>query len=238
MTLRLKRRAAPRSWTIPRKGTKWLKRPGPGPHAQGQSIPLLLVLRDLRRLVTSAREAEILVRSDAVRVDGQVAKDLDRGLGLMDTLSFAEPLNAHYRVVKNRRGKLALVAIPATEATVKIGRVRFKHAVKKGQVEVTLHDGRNLLVAASTPYRVGDSVKIEVPGQKVVEHLPLAPGALAYVSGGSHVGELARVDRVEVRSSSQPNLVHFKEGFATVKEYVFVVGQNAPEVTLAEGVDR
>src|SRR5271157_556230 len=217
MTFRLKRRAAPRSWTIPRKGSKWLKRPAPGPHAQDQSIPLLLVLRDLRHVVTSA---------------------LSRGLGLMDTLSFAAPLDAHFRVVRNRRGKLALVAIPSTEATVKIGRVRFKHAVTGGRVEVTLHDGRNLLVPASTPYRVGDSVKIALPEQKVVEHLPLAPGSLAYVAGGTHVGELARVERVEVRNSSQPNLVHFKEGFSTIKEYVFVVGQNAPEVTLAEGVDR
>jgi small subunit ribosomal protein S4e len=238
MTFRLKRRAAPRTWTVPRKGTKWLKRPGPGPHAQDQSMPLLLVLRDVRHAVASFREARILLRSGAVRVDGRVAKDLDRGLGLMDTLSFASPLDAHYRVVKDRRGKLALVAIPATEAALKIGRVRFKHAVRGGKVEVTLHDGRNLLVPANSPYRVGDSVKLALPDQKVVGHLPLAPGALAYVSGGTHVGELARVDRVEVRNSSHPNLVHFKEGFSTIKEYVFVVGQNAPEVTIAEGADR
>jgi len=238
MTLRLKRRAAPRTWTIPRKGSKWLKRSAPGPHAQDQSIPLLLVLRDLRHIVASAREARVLLRSGAVKVDGKVARDLSRGLGLMDTLSLAAPLDAHFRVVRNRRGKLALVAIPAPEATVKIGRVRFKHTVNGGRVEVTLHDGRNLLVPATTPYRVGDSVKIALPEQKVVGHLPLAPGSLAYVAGGSHVGELARVDRVEVRNSSQPNLVHFKEGFATVKEYVYIVGQTAPEVTLGEGVDR
>ena len=238
MTFRLKRAAAPRSWTVPRKGTKWLKRPGPGPHAQDQSMPLLLVLRDVRHIVASAREARILLRSGAVRVDGSVAKDLDRGIGLMDTLSFAPPLDSHYRMVKNRRGKLTLVPIPSTEAGVKLGRVRFKHAAKGGRLQVTLHDGRNLLLPATTAYRVGDSVKIDLPGQKVVEHLPLAPGALAYVSGGTHVGELARVDRVEVRNSSQPNLVHFKEGFSTIKEYVFVVGQNAPEVTLGEGMDR
>ncbi|HXY46605.1 MAG TPA: 30S ribosomal protein S4e [Thermoplasmata archaeon] len=238
MTFRLKRRAAPRAWTIPRKGTKWLKRPSPGPHAQDQSIPLLLVLRDLRRMVTSAREARRLLRSGVVRIDGQIARDLDRGLGLMDTLSFAAPLDAHFRVVKDRRGKLVLVPIPASEAAVKIGRVRFKHTVRGGRVEVTLHDGRNFLVPPSTTYRVGDSVKIELPAQKVLGHLPLAPGSLAYVSGGTHVGELARVERVEIRNSSQPNLVHFKEGFATIKEYVFVVGQTAPEVTLAEGVAR
>jgi small subunit ribosomal protein S4e len=238
MTFRLKRRAAPRTWQIPRKGTKWVQRPGPGPHAQDRSIPLVLVLRDILHLVRSSREARILVRSGAVRVDGKVVADLERGLGLMDTLSLASPLDAHYRVLHDRRAKLVLVPIPSPEAGLKLGRVRFKHTVPTGKVEVTLHDGRNLLVAASTPYRVGDSVKIEVPSQKVVDHLKLAPGALAYVAGGSHVGQLARVEKVEVRNSSQPNLVHFAEGFSTVKEYVFVVGTKTPEVTVQEGVAR
>jgi small subunit ribosomal protein S4e len=238
VTLRLKRRAAPRSWTVPRKGTKWILRPRPGPHPQDRSIPLLLVLRDLQRIVTSAREARVLVRSGAVRVDGKVASDLARGIGLMDTVSLAAPLDRHYRLVTDRRGKLVLASIPSTESAVKIGRVRSKHAAKGGKVEVTLHDGRNLLVAASTPYRVGDSLKIALPDQKVLEHLVLRPGALAYLAGGSHVGELARVEKVEVRNSPQPNLVHFKEGFSTIKEYVFVVGEQAPAVTLGEGVDR
>jgi len=238
MTFRLKRRAAPRAWTVPRKGTKWILRPRPGPHAQDRAIPLLLVLRDLQHVAASTREARVLLRSGSVLVDGKVADDLARGIGLMDTVSLAPPLDRHFRLVTDRRGKLILASIPSTEATVKIGRVRAKHTVPGGQVEVTLHDGRNLLVAASSPYRVGDSLKIELPKQKVLEHLPLKPGALAFVAGGSHVGELARVERVEVRNSPQPNLVHFKEGFSTIKEYVFVVGEHSPGVTLGEGVDR
>ncbi len=238
MTFRLKRRAAPRAWTVPRKGTKWILRPRPGPHPTDRAIPLLLVLRDLQRVVASAREARILLRGGAVKVDGKVADDLARGIGLMDTVSLAAPLDRHFRLVTDRRGKLVLVSIPSTEAGVKIGRVRAKHAVRGGKVEVTLHDGRNLLVERTSPYRVGDSLKIEVPSQKVLEHLVLKPGSLAYVAGGSHVGEMARVERIEVRNSPQPNLVHFKEGFSTVKEYVYVVGEQAPGVTLGEGVDR
>ena len=238
MTLRLKRRAAPRSWTVPRKGTKWILRPRPGPHPQARSIPLLLVLRDLQRVVVNTREARLLLRSGAVQVDAKVAQDLARGIGLMDTVSLAAPLDRHFRLVTDRRGKLVLVAIPSTEASVKIARVRAKHTTPGGKVEVTLHDGRNLLVDAATPWRVGDSLKIELPKQKVLEHLPLKPGALAYLAGGSHVGELGRVERIEVRNSPQPNLVHFKEGFSTIKEYVFVVGDHSPGVTLGEGVDR
>jgi small subunit ribosomal protein S4e len=238
MTLRLKRRAAPRSWTIPRKGTRWVLRPRAGPHPQDQAIPLLHVLRDLRRIVRSAREARILLNAGQVRVDGEIVRDLARGIGLMDTVSLAAPLDEHYRIVKNARGKLVLVPIPAAEATVKIGRIRSKHTVRGGRVQMTLHDGRNLLVAPDSTYRVGDTLKMELPGQKVLDHIPLAPGRLAFVAGGSHVGQLAHVERIEVRNSSQPNLVHFKEGFSTTKEYVFVVGETTPILTLTAGADR
>jgi small subunit ribosomal protein S4e len=238
VTFRLKRRAAPRTWTVPRKGSKWIKRPAPGPHAQDESVPLLLVLRDIRKIVQSAREARILARSGSILVDGKVVTDLDRGVGLLDALTFAAPTPEHFRILKDRRGKLVLVPIDGKEAGFKIGRVRFKHTVRGGRVQVTLHDGRNLLVAADAPYKVGDSLKIELPSQKVLGHLKLAPGHLAYMSGGSHVGELARIDHVEVRNSSQPNRVHFQEGFSTIKEYVFIVGDTAPQVTLPEGLAR
>jgi len=238
VTFRLKRRAAPRAWTVPRKGTKWIKRPAPGPHAQDQSIPLLLILRDIRKVAQSAKEARVLLNRGAVQVDGKVVKDLARGLGLMDTVSFGAPPTEHFRILKDRRGKLVLTPIPAAEAAFKIGRVRFKHAVRGGRVEVTLHDGRNLLAKPDTPWRVGDSLKVHVPDQKVLGHLPLQPGQLAYVAAGSHVGELARIERVEIRNSPQPNRVHFKEGFSTIKEYVFIVGEASPQVTLPEAVAR
>ncbi|EQD53944.1 30S ribosomal protein S4e, partial [mine drainage metagenome] len=168
MTFRLKRGAAPRTWTIPRKGTKWVKRPAPGPHAQDQSVPLQIVLRDLLGIAQSAREARILARQGSVRIDGRVVTDLERGVGLLDSVSLAAPMEAHYRMVKNARGKLVLVRIAPPEAGIKIGRVRGKHALPSGRLAVTLHDGRNLRVAANVAYRVGDSLKIEVPSQKVV----------------------------------------------------------------------
>ncbi len=238
MTRRLKRRAAPRAWQVPRKGTKWIQRVAPGPHAQDQSIPLVMVLRDLKHLARTAREARRILREGSVRVDGKVVHDPARGVGLMDTISFAAPLDEHFRVLKDPRGKLVLVSIPAGEATIKLGRVRRKTAVRGGRIQVTLHDGRNLLLPAKGGWKVGDSLKLQLPEQKVTGHLPLQPGQLAYVAGGSHVGQLARVERVEVRNSPQPNRVHFAEGFSTTKEYVFIVGTDAPQITLPEGLAR
>jgi small subunit ribosomal protein S4e len=238
MTRRLKRGAAPRSWTVPRKGSKWILRPSPGPHAQDESVPLLLLVRDVLHITQSARETQLLVRSGSVHVDGKVVKDLARGVGLMDTLTLGEPLNAHYRLFKDRRGKLRLYPIPAEEASVKIGRIQRKTTVHGGKLQATLHDGRNLRIPEGVDWKVGDSLKIHLPDQKVLGRLPFAVGHLAYIAGGSHVGELARIEKVEVLNSPQPNRVHFKEGFSTVKPYVFVVGESTPQITLPEALNR
>ncbi len=238
MTFRLKRRAAPKNWPIHHKGTKWIQRPAPGPHAFEESLALSLVLRDVLQLAHSAREAQKLLREGKVWVDGKVVKDPARGIGLMDVLSLGAPPTQHFRVLKNRLGKLAIHPIPAEESKFKLARIRFKHTVPGGKVALTLHDGRNILVAASSPYKVGDTLRLDLPGQKVASRLALTPGMLAYVSGGSHVGEVAHVDRVEVIPSSEPNRVHFKEGFSTVKPYAFIVGEATPLISLLEGVAK
>lgn len=236
MTRRLKRLAAPRTWPIPRKGTKWVLRTAPGPHAQEESIPVETVLRDVLHLASTAREVRILLNEKKVMIDGTVVKDPARGLGLMDVLSLGAPLSKHYRVLKSHLGKLYLLPIEASEAASKLARVRFKSTVPGGKVALTLHDGRNLLVEAKSEYRTGDTLQLHVPDQKVVARLPLAPDMLVYISGGAHVGEMARVERVEVIAASQANRVHFKEGFSTIRDYAFVVGDKAPAVTLSEVV--
>ncbi|MCI4338628.1 MAG: 30S ribosomal protein S4e, partial [Thermoplasmata archaeon] len=210
----------------------------PGPHPQEGALPLLLLLRDVRGVAHSAREASEILRTGQVLVDHRPVKDLAHGVGLMDTVSFAAPLNEHYRILKDRRGKLILVPIPAAEAATKLGRVRRKTTLPGGQIEVTLHDGRNLIAPAKATWRVGDTLQLELPQQKVLGHYTLAPGHLAYVAGGSHVGETARIDRIEVKNSPQPNRVHFAEGFSTIKEYVFVIGDTTPKLSLPEALDR
>jgi small subunit ribosomal protein S4e len=236
MTFRLKRAASPRSWPIARKGRKWVQRPAPGPHPQDESLPVVMVLREMLGLANSAREARILLRDGKVRVDGKVVKEVARGVGLMDVVSIAAPVGKDYRVLKDRRGRLQLVPIPSPDAKFKLGRVRFKHTVPGGKVALTLHDGRNILVESKSEVRVGDTLRVELPDQKVLQRIALSPNALVYISGGSHVGEIARVEKVEVVPSSQPNRVHLKEGFSTIKDYIFVVGTDTPLVQLPGGL--
>ena len=54
----LKRLAAPANWQIPRKVHKFVVRPLPGPHAMSESLPLLLIVRDILKYADNAREAK------------------------------------------------------------------------------------------------------------------------------------------------------------------------------------
>ena len=114
MKKHLKRLPAPRSWTIPRKTDFWVVKPSPGPHPIDTSVPLGLILRDMLKVCANAREARHILNGRGVLVDGRAVTDPKFPVGLMDVLTFAAT-KAHYRMLVNTRGKMALVPIDEYE---------------------------------------------------------------------------------------------------------------------------
>ena len=76
---------------------------------------------------------------------------------------------------------------------------------------------------------------ITVPEQEIKAHIPFEVGKLAYITGGKHVGEFARIVDIEKRVF-YPDIVTLEnpEGdkFKTVRDYVFVVGDEEPIIKL------
>jgi small subunit ribosomal protein S4e len=170
-----------------------------------------------------------------VLVDGKPVTDPKRSLGLMDVLTLGQ-LEQSWRVLLDTRGRLALAEMNKANAGWKLCRIEDKTTVAGGATQLNLHDGRNL-VLKEAPYRTGDVLKVKLPEQKVMEHFPLAEGSHALITGGTHVGDTARITRIEVTHDPRANLVHLKDGereFLTIKPYVFVVGKEKPEIRLGE----
>jgi len=232
MSKHLKRLAAPRSWPIKRKSSAWIARPQPGPHRLERALPLQVIVRDILHLVDNRSEARKVLASRAVLVDNRVVTEPKRGLGLMDTVSIPK-MDAHFRVLVDYRGMLALVPIPKGETSWKLARVERKVNLPGRKWQIGLHDGRSIRMD-KCPLRTGDTLKIEVPSQRVVEHYPFAAGNVAYIIGGSHVGQVARVEGIDVVRSSATNLVRFREGFSTTKNHVFIAGTQQPGIKVPE----
>lgn len=232
MKKHLKRLPAPRAWRLARKEFVWAYKPRPGPHPLEGSLPIASVLRESLGLVDTGREAERVIFSRHVLVDGRPVTDPKFPVGLMDVVTLV-PTKAHYRVLLDALGRLALVPIDASEAGWKLCRVEDRGTVRGGKTQLRLHDGRNLLVGKAE-HATGTTLRLEVPGQKVVAALPLEAGHIALLTGGQHAGELVHVERVERTRNPRANLVHFTEGFSTIVDYVFVVGKEAPEIRVPE----
>lgn len=233
MKKHLKRLAAPRTWRLARKEHVWAYKPRPGPHPTEAALPLATVLRETLGLAANAREAERVIFTRKILVDGRVITDPKFPVGLMDVVTLA-PTKENYRVLLDARGKLALVPVDAGEAGWKLCRVQDRGTVKGGKAQLRLHDGRTILIAKHE-HATGTTLKVAVPTQKVLGALPLAEGHVALLTGGQHAGELVHVARVERTRNPRANLVHFQEGFSTVIDYVFVVGAGTPEIRVPEG---
>lgn len=216
----LKRLAMPRSWPLPRKTSIWVTRPTPGAHSLEHCMPVSLVIRDVLKLAKTTREVRFILHNELAKIDGRIVKDTRRGVGLMDVLSLGD---VHYRCVMDHNGRLRYNVISADESSWKICRIEGKTTIKGGQTQLNLHDGRNIIVEDPAEYNTGDSLKLGLPEQNIVEHIRFGEGTRCYLIGGGHVGSTADVKEYIVKRSSMPNEVQF-DGFGTVTRNVFAIG--------------
>ena len=223
----LKRLNAPKTWPIERKNAVWITRPNPGSHALASGIPLVIALRDLLKYAKTVREVKKIVFNKEVTVDGTRRKDIAHIVGLMDVIGLPEVKEFH-RITFDKKGRISSVKIDEKECTKKVCKVVGKTAVK-GKIHIHTHDGRTFVVD-KTDSKVGDSIEISVPDQKIIQTLKLEKGAKIYLMGGKYVGQVVTLDSIQDKKAifkTDDNKV-----FDTAKRYIFVVGKDKPVVTL------
>jgi small subunit ribosomal protein S4e len=229
----MKRLNAPRTAKVLRKTSTYLVRTHAGPHAKQASVPLIIILRDMLGFAKTKHETKVILNENKLFVDGVIAKDIHRPVGFMDVISLPS-VDKFYRVVYDRKGRIALVEIDRKSSSFKLSKVTSKAKVAKGRTQINLHDGRNILVDKDA-YGIGDVLKLSIPDQKVLDSFPLKEGSIAYVTGGKHAGETGTVkdivDGTMVRAPLAVLQGKDKE-FQTRKEYVFVLGVKEPAIKL------
>ena len=71
-------------WPVPRKGTKYV---AISLHNKNNSIPLLVVIRDILKLVKTAKELKRVLNEKQIKINGKVIKDVRYPTGLFDIIS-------------------------------------------------------------------------------------------------------------------------------------------------------
>lgn len=233
----LKRYKAPKHWPIHPKENKWTVKPNAGPHAIEESLPLMLIVRDILGVADNSREAKRIINNGDILVDGRIRKDYKYPVGFMDVIEIPKTESV-YRVLPDEKGRLILHPITAENKEFKLCKITDKTTVKGGKTQLNLHDGRNYLVEKDE-YKVGDVVILKVPEQKINEVIKFENGTIGLITGGKHIGEIGRIKEINITKSSMPNTVEMetedKKIFLTLKDYVFVIGKEKPAITLPGG---
>ena len=232
---KIKRLAAPRSWDIPRKSSRFVFKPLPGPHAISSSYPLGVVVRDMAYMANLSRELKLMMRAGQVKVDGKERRTPRFPVGLFNVVSVpAEGVD--YRLVPTPKG-LTLAKVTPDEARTKLCSVYTKTKVKGGHIQYGLHDGRSVL-DDSLKLSPGDAVLLEVPSQKVLGQAKLAKGSLGLVLTGDRAGQLGRIAEVKKGTISRETMVKISlpSGDAEIpSRLVYPVGADKPLITVGAG---
>jgi len=234
MSKHLKRLNAPRTLQIHRKEETWTIKSSPGPHPLEQSIPLGLIIRNYLNLANNLKETKRIISDGEILVDGIIRKNHKFPCGFMDVISIPK-IKKDYRVLFNTRGKLILIPISSNESSWKLYRIENKTIVKGKKIQLNLHDGNNKLVQKDE-YKTGDVLKISFKDKKINDIYKFEKGTISMIIGGSHIGEVANIEDIEIISSSKPNLTKMKgkNDFSTLQKYVFPIGKTKPVIELPE----
>lgn len=226
-------KASTERWGIPTKEYFWAPKTRPGAHPEYRSAPLVVLVRDILKYANTSREANIAVSENKVLLDGDIVKDKNIPVGLMDVISLPE-LDEHYRMLFDQHGKIRLSPIKEGAEGWKLSKIEKKTVIKGNRCQLNLHDGRNIIVDDPDNYQTKDVLKISIPEQKIIDVFEFNEGNMALITGGKHIGEIGVIGEYEILRGSQPNLVHFEDGITTIEEYVFVVGRDKPEIKIPE----
>jgi len=187
----LKRQKAPKKWPIHRKGTKYLVRPN---HNIEDSIPILIILRDMLKVAQNKKEVKRAIHLKHILLNNKITVDEKNSALLFDTITII-PSKKYYKLSLSKKGKFQLDEIKETEANKKISKIVDKKILKGKKTQLNLSDGRNII--SDIKCNVNDSVLINFKTKKIEKCLELKEKTKVMVFAGKHSGEEGIINKIK-----------------------------------------
>jgi small subunit ribosomal protein S4e len=228
--LDLKRIASPKSWNISRKESKYVVRPSPGSASIENGLPIGVILRDFLNLASNLREAKYIINNQEILINKSKSKDVHQIVNLMDIIEI--PLiKKLFRVLMNRKGKLIVFEVPASENCALILKIIGVSLLKKGLIQLNLFGGQNLIVK-NNKSKPGDTIIFDLVKKQIIDQFKLSEKSFVYLIGGKHVGESGIIEKIV------ENQLIFKnnngERLETSKKYAYILGKDKSSIKLLD----
>lgn len=230
---RVKRQMAPVFWDIRRKESQFVLSVKSGCHSKDRAYPLGIVLRDVLKLAGTMHEAERIVNTRKVKIDGITVKDVNFAVGLMDVIEFVSA-GQSYRLVPKNSELLVPLSISDEEKTQKLVKVTKKITIRGNKLQYSFHDGKTLI--SDQKFLVGDSCLLQIPDTKINKHIKFAKDCIVLVTRGENAGSIGKVDDIKDGIFSLPKraLISFSDRSIELPvELVMAIGDERPIIKVS-----
>lgn len=169
---------------INRKGTKYVAKALSHPD---ESVPVVIAVRDMLKLAHTAREVRKMIQGKMLKINGRPVKDYRESIKLFNVFE-ADKL---YTLTLLNTGRFVLKEVKKKEILCK---VTNKVLVKKGVIQLNLHDGSNVLT--KDKISVNDSVYLDFEG-KIKSHVLFEKGKKAIIIRGKYAGSHGIINSIK-----------------------------------------
>ena len=229
----ISRLAAPSTWKVMRKSLKWIAKTSPGSRSVSESVPLVVLLRDVERMIENKRELKFLLNSKSILINGKIYNDTNFPVGLFDIITFPNT-KKYYRVILNDKGKLIIKEISEKESKLLLLKITRKQIIRGGKLQMTLSNGWNVL--GQKKGTVSDSVIYDLSNNKIKEIISYKAGAKVYFTKGKRAGTVANFkDKKESGILKRDKLAIIEIGKETVESSMnnlMVIGDKKEAITV------
>lgn len=204
----------------------------PGPHKRDESMSLVSLFRDVLGYCENSREARQSIKSGQIMVDGKVRKDHKYPVGIFDVVTIPG-IKKSFRLVP---GEKWIKLVEIDDSDLKLCKIKAKKMVRGGKIQVSLHDGKNIIVKKDD-YSTGDSLLVTVPEMSIKKHIKRGKDCLCLVTKGSRKGKIAKLKGIRKIQSSTPNLASIEIDQKRVdipEDFIFVVGEKSPALKISD----
>jgi len=167
---------------ILKKGSKYIARASSNPN---NSVPVVIAVRDMLRLAKNAKEVRKMIHQKLLKINGREVKEYGQSIQLFNIFQ----ADKAYELTLSKAKKF--VFIPAKNKDVRLCKVTAKRLVRGNAVQVTLHDGTNIITKENVT--VGDTIYLDSKN-KVSKLVTLDKAKKGFVISGKYMGNEVSID--------------------------------------------
>jgi len=186
--MHLKRKKIENFWPIPRKGTKYVAL---ATHNKKDSIPLVIVMRDIFKVVKNKKELKKAMNEKLIQVNNKEVRETNYPISLFDIITFHKK---NYRAVLSSNKKMIFEEISDKEAETKIFKVLGRKILSNKKTQLNLMQGKNIL--SEEKVGIGDSIMLNLKDDKIIKVIPIEKGKDAFVMKGKHASSKGKIEEI------------------------------------------